>query len=793
MKLVSLKLLNYRRFRQEEIFFKDDFTLIFWRNWAWKSSILDAIWYALFGPSSKDFVRVNTWLLKSHFITDRQPSKIELNFMLWLDNYRIVRVIDAWVKKLSIDFIQESKDSMFWPNNLEIIGWSEVSNYLIKLLWVDRDTFLRSVFAKQKDLEVLSGTMQERKNLINSILWLDKIEFIIMDLKKQAKDKKTVLDYLKTTLENFDFEELNSKKEIINQEILKISKNLDENTTKKQILDKDFEIIKKDFDEITTKKNIFSKLNSESILKQNQIQNLQKNIEEKQKNIEEINKKEIYLEENKNILNDFALIWDKINILNLNRQKFSQKNTLLSEQKKYFLDKDLLEKSLLEFRDIDFKNISKTLENEILDLEKKQSENQVIVSKLQADIDLIVKSWKELKEELNNINLLWSEADCPTCKRPLNTHFPKLVELFQKDLDLKLAEHKAKTIEVWEKNKIIQNLKDSLQIQKQKLLELNSKEKEYLIILEKQKSLLQNLENIELKLKDYVDISFDEEEFIISQNLFKELETKAKNYNIILWEVSWKKAILDYIENSKNQIIQIQNDITKLNQELLVLVYKEEDFVNLKANYDKINSEIFTLNTLLNQIQSQKLNQEFELKSILKKENDIKDSKKQIDELIVEIDYINLKKEILSDYILYLLDYLKPNIEDLASQYFSIITDNKYSLITLDSEYNILIDEKNIDLYSGWERDLANLCLRLSLWQNISSSNSYWVNFLVLDEVLASQDKDRQQNILVNLKKLEQKFSQILLISHLEDIKEMASNIIEVKQKNIEESLVLYW
>ena len=66
MKLVSLKLLNYRRFKQEEIFFKDNFTLIFGKNWSWKSSILDAIWDALFWPSSKDFVRVNTQLLKSH-------------------------------------------------------------------------------------------------------------------------------------------------------------------------------------------------------------------------------------------------------------------------------------------------------------------------------------------------------------------------------------------------------------------------------------------------------------------------------------------------------------------------------------------------------------------------------------------------------------------------------------------------------------------------------------------------------------------------------------------------------
>ena len=243
---------------------------------------------------------------------------------------------------------------------------------------------------------------------------------------------------------------------------------------------------------------------------------------------------------------------------------------------------------------------------------------------------------------------------------------------------------------------------------------------------------------------------------------------------------------LKYLNNSLNLISQIDENIKILKNDLQKLNYLEEDYLKIKQKYDEINSEIFKNNSILNSIQSQKMDVEFKQKTLEKKEKDIKESKKQIDELVLEIDYLNLKKDVLWDYMIYLLNHLKPAIEDLASQYFALITDNKYSSITLDSEYNIMIDEKNIDLYSGWERDLANLCLRLSLWQNISYNNSNPINFLILDEVLASQDKERQQNILINLKKLEQKFSQIILISHLEDIKEMATNMIEVKQKNIE-------
>ena len=168
-----------------------------------------------------------------------------------------------------------------------------------------------------------------------------------------------------------------------------------------------------------------------------------------------------------------------------------------------------------------------------------------------------------------------------------------------------------------------------------------------------------------------------------------------------------------------------------------------------------------------------------------KYENDLKNILKQISK-------IELKKQIFSWYSIFLLDKLKPKIEYLASNYFTIITNHKYSSITLDREYKIKIDEKNLNLYSGGEQDLANLCLRIALWQNLSITNSWnMINFLILDEVLGSQDNKRQENILIALKKLETKFSQIILISHIDWLKDAGDNLIEVKNINNLESEIL--
>ena len=47
--------------------------------------------------------------------------------------------------------------------------------------------------------------------------------------------------------------------------------------------------------------------------------------------------------------------------------------------------------------------------------------------------------------------------------------------------------------------------------------------------------------------------------------------------------------------------------------------------------------------------------------------------------------------------------------------------------------------------------------------------------------------------VIYIFKKLENKFSQIILISHLDEIKDLATNLIEIKALNREESIINYY
>lgn len=793
MKLLSLKLLNFRRFRQEEIVFKDNFSLIFWKNWAWKSSIIDGIWYALFWPIWKDFVRVNTTFLKSFFITDRLPSKIELTFSIWLDTYRIVRIIDVWIKKFNSEFIPETKDSLFWPNWLEIIGWWEVNEYIFKLIGVSRDTFLRSVFAKQKDLEVLSWMASDRKNLINSILWLDKIENIISALKQEWKEKISLLQFTKGKLTEVNIEELKENKKNISEELKEISKNLQEKQTEIENLSKIFEENKQKYTLEDKKKEEYNKLSSFVSNLKTSLDSEKKQIQNLENNLKEIFLKEKTLENKKYILQKEKEEREKVEELKKEKLLFEQKKELEKNLKDTESKLSEIEKKLKTFWEINISQEIEKLEKILKELEEKLEKIREQKTTQYNKLMYISDEFNNITKEYNDIkNLSW-KANCPTCLRPLTEHYPNLLRLyeekiFQKDKDGKKEKENFLKIkeELEELNKVyLENEKT--------LKDLRLKEKDFIKYLE-QKTNLQNIlaQNNE-KLKNLWEIKYDEEKFLEFAKKYDETKKEYLEYLKIEWEIRNKQKIIDDLEKAKveekNILEKIQIEIKNLEK----IEFVEEKYLEIKNKYFETNEVLKVKNEKKSKLNLEQNNFLHKEKEIISKIDEFKKDNENIKKLTEEIDYSALKVKILNDYIIYLLEYLKPRIEDLASEYFSIITDNKYNFITLDTDYNILIDGKNIDLFSGWERDLANLCLRLSLWQNLSLNRGNPINFLILDEVLWSQDKERQQNILANLKKLEHKFSQIILISHLEEIKDLATNLIEVRALNKEESGVLYY
>ncbi len=125
---------------------------------------------------------------------------------------------------------------------------------------------------------------------------------------------------------------------------------------------------------------------------------------------------------------------------------------------------------------------------------------------------------------------------------------------------------------------------------------------------------------------------------------------------------------------------------------------------------------------------------------------------------------------------------LRPELSELASGFLSELTEGRYAELELDDQYNIVVLEDSVPkpVISGGEEDLANLVLRLAISQMIAERAGQPFSLLVLDEIFGSLDELRRANVLDLLRKLQDRFEQIVLITHIESVRDGLDHVIGV-------------
>lgn len=133
---------------------------------------------------------------------------------------------------------------------------------------------------------------------------------------------------------------------------------------------------------------------------------------------------------------------------------------------------------------------------------------------------------------------------------------------------------------------------------------------------------------------------------------------------------------------------------------------------------------------------------------------------------------------------------------DLISQAVPIIEKEVNTILSQITEFgiNILVDGKNVltnivysdkswplEMSSGLERFLTSLVLRSAL---INISNLPRPNFMAIDEGFGCADSDNLAAMNALFSILKTQFDFMLIISHLDSMKDMVDNTIEIKKEN---------
>lgn len=129
---------------------------------------------------------------------------------------------------------------------------------------------------------------------------------------------------------------------------------------------------------------------------------------------------------------------------------------------------------------------------------------------------------------------------------------------------------------------------------------------------------------------------------------------------------------------------------------------------------------------------------------------------------------------------------IRPSLEGTVSELVSRLSDGRFDAVQFDADYDVAVRDRGvmrpIGELSGGEIDLVALAVRLGLASVVAERHGGGgIGFLILDECFGSQDPDRRVSIMNALRSLKQTHGQIFLISHVGGLEDSADAVIEVE------------
>ena len=305
-----------------------------------------------------------------------------------------------------------------------------------------------------------------------------------------------------------------------------------------------------------------------------------------------------------------------------------------------------------------------------------------------------------------------------------------------------------------------------------------------------------------------------------------------------LKETGGKKTLILSIEKSLNNLLSLKTDEACPTCHTMLTVHNKDEAVkHLIAEKDKLVDELCVVEDKYNEVQeeynkvyskSKSVDNEIydlktkstsnlrdikecetELTQIKSRLNVIEVNKKKIEDKDKELqkfqDILNLFNPLLEVFgkngiSVYIIDKVLPEVELIANDILDTLTSGAFSVSLntqkeltsgkLSESFDIQILNqgvaRNYLLYSGGQRFLIDLAIRMSLSVILARRKNFTIETLLIDEGFSSLDAKYREITVNAIEGIYNKFNlrKMILITHAEEISENIDNIIRTEIKN---------
>ena len=764
------------------------------QNGSGKSSLVEAIAWALYGNESS-IVRTTKEGIRSSSAGPNDECSVTLEFDLGADHYRVVRSIRG--KNCTSEATLEVNGSVTAKTE------KGVTDVIVDRLGMDYKSFFISVFARQKDLNALSSLRPaDRKKTILRMLEIDVLDDVVIEIDKDAKGKRTELTNLNLLLfepnGQAKRQRVEAERTTLIADVTQLQSSLQEQSKLLGALDKRIAVVKGEWDQAESRFREYS-------------QHRQRAAEIKagmERNVQAVERL-------------------KLDIADLKAK--AQKAADLELTNRQYLDsvvrKDAMESARSLFLELDHQRARRSrAENEMVALEERIAKARKDLAELKdpsKHLPSVEENLKRADETIANgnrrsdwlrgevrrlekdaaarekkrteIQAIGPDSKCPTCERTLAEHYTTLLELLVKEIagmrseQADLSTQLATADEELDKQKKVRSNIDS------RLQKLRKDATEETRLMSSEKGLEDQLEKNRMEAADadtaiarIGTVDFDAASYEALKRQLVELKRTSDLYN----QLTIESRRLPEVESRKNELethLALEGvELAQAEEKMALSGHSDESQEKARRTYVEVRDrreakakETYALQSGIDRKKAEIDGKDEQLKQLAEVESRVAAVQSESETLAV-------LGEVMRVFRSNVISRIVPMLSEISSGLFEELTEAKYNGMELDDEYNINIYDKGqkypLDRFSGGEADLANLCLRLAISRVIAERSGSSINFLVLDEIFGSQDTIRKRNIMQTFSNLSKQFGQIILITHIEEVKDLMGYVIGVKE-----------
>ena len=759
-----LELKNFKSHANTTLDFNPGISLIVGENGAGKSTIFEAITFALFKVYSTKTI---TDLVRSNKnINEKMEMMVKLTFYSNGNEYRVERAVSQTKSssKSTSELYQITTDR----DVMLASGNKQVDQEIENILSMDSSTFLNAIHIRQGEIaDLIDKTPATRKKLIGKLLKLEELEKAYENIPKISEEYKTRKAVLKDRIQseselNFELKKakedhftLNEKNNTLKVEFESLKKEIEEKNKEKEELEK--------------QKSQYDALQLKLVHEKESLDGLKKSKDDLSKNYDEILRNE-----------------KEMNLL----KPFSEKLPIYKEFKEYLL-------KLNKFKE-DEKN-NKNIINQIDGFKaiiESEKENHEKFTHLDGEIKVLNNKKVELAAELKRINELEGE------KNNLIKDIYKYnidLESFYNDVKAVLSQFNQEieplktSDDLNNLESLVENLRTDLKNEIEKVsAELEQLNKESIVLKQEMKSLEEPLEEIK-KVENKCpicqsDISEDKKNELV--DMYEETisnNTKQINANNeIIAKLNKDKTLKDAnllkLDSIKTNIYQnkyIVGDLDKFTKSLETLNSKINDLQGKKEELQELDKIIESKNNEFKELESHN-NKYLEANTLLKSSPDESKIKDELYGISGNINSIDEKlKEIIATDSKLSLDMGEETLDELINQLTE--KDSKYHVllgsIKGKEEYEEKIKSNREEIESK-ESELKKISEAI---ETSSYNEENYRNMIFLIDRMNNKFNQFSQEIAVNENNLK------LYETTLKDIEER----MELNRKNKEEYIAV--